>query len=392
MTTAEVRAQSSSIGSDTAIVREVTAQSAFDYRSHASGGLVEPDDMTIVAVIPIYTEGQEGGQARTTSVVTVDGVRAQPGLVVISGDFDAGFFAHETLHSTADLLDIYGPGERVNRKASVMASPTAAGYDVSHIGLDPWHASRAGWVAPTVHRMTDPGMSSLLSNRPVVLFDPRRGLDEWFAVEVRGPSLRSRWLDAHLPGVGALVWHVKVAADGKPVVFKWPRDSSGQVIYTTRPVIDSRGAVDAKAVYTIGPDGTFGTATLWSAPSGPIQLWWSDGTPTDVVVRITAGDTRSVWLEWNRVSSPRVPTIAAIRAAPPADRPGALNVTGRFPAAAVDLRVNAPDGAAVSVEATRSTFWSASAEIASARAGRYEVVAVARESGAVSNALHFDRR
>ncbi len=162
----------------------------FNYRTLATDGVVQPDDLTIVAVVPTYTP--------KTALGSYQGPRDIPGLPHIRAEYLAvnefggiNLIAHELFHSLGFQQHLYGPGFALNNGATLFAgtdrAPGPGAYQ-----LDPWHRMKAGWLKPEVVQMNHPGDNALLARNlsgVLAFWHPgRRPRLELFFVEFRAPG------------------------------------------------------------------------------------------------------------------------------------------------------------------------------------------------------------
>ena len=155
----------------------------------------------------------------------------------VGHDANISTIAHELSHLLG-TIDIYGT-TCLSQGLSLM---TCTGYvgalpnpkpDQTFL-LDPWHRSRLGWLKPRIYSLTDAGSTLLRESSelygesynggPIILYDPRKGTQEYFILEYRGRQGSTRvrgstssigyGYDADAPEDGVAVWHVKTDAAG----------------------------------------------------------------------------------------------------------------------------------------------------------------------------------
>jgi M6 family metalloprotease-like protein len=414
-------------------------------------GALTPDELTVVMVHPAPSDWRSRSGANR-------GFRSPRFTSAGRSLYAAGraaFFAHAagfatTVHEvshTLGTLDLYGSGTHSEGLTLMSATATATASDPRTYHLDPWHKIQLGWVTPRVRPITDEGGVLALAapqstaadwadaRRPVILYDPRRGLQEYFIVEHRsrttaaGGGYDAGLSDWRGSARGVAVWHVMADAAHQPLLLpglaivggdnevidsavagddlRQDLDGDGRfdaitpgwdrVLQSARggddlPVWDRmvtvRGVTDPGSPVARGNRGFSG---LLRPDDGDYALAWNDGSAA-LRVRSSApsADGARVSLEYARGARQLVPRLdsAPLTAAPGA----ALTLYGdlgvaqngrvpalRSPAGLVPLAVSdwAPG-------ATRVVIPAATA------AGRYDLVVFNPSYIGVSNALQLD--
>ncbi|MCP4848736.1 MAG: hypothetical protein GY899_12400, partial [Verrucomicrobiaceae bacterium] len=279
------------------------------------------------------------------------------------GSFTDGVNLVTVLHEVAhhwDALDLYNPGG-FNQNATLMGATVSSNQFFYHI--DPWHAIRYGWQQPRIYSLADPIGGGVLRSpnnrlpgyqghpleeRPIILYDPARGTDEYFILEYRkrinseGSATTAQY-DQNVGDQGLAIWYVRVNEDKNLITV--PRlildNDNGLQTPTNRDdnnlgaaiswgpnrLLDSivRDGDEAKslylaAVYVAAPQGSenhqegeLGTVTaFWNGAhsnnSDGIQLkWFSQGTSfndsddaginlfVESITNYTAADSMSVY-------------------------------------------------------------------------------------------------
>ncbi|HXJ59180.1 MAG TPA: hypothetical protein VNU68_21175 [Verrucomicrobiae bacterium] len=201
---------------------------------------------------------------------------------VASLDHQTSFttFAHEASHSLG-TVDLYGAND-FSQGLTLMSGTIASTADDLHTWhLDPWHKMRLGWVKPRVFTLSSGGLATVTTaqfqsaNTPVILYDPARGVGEYFIVEFRnsapanggGAYDKDLGYPNDLQVSGLAVWHF--VAGNNPLLF-----SDGS------------------------PNLSKGGATLWNQMT-PF-LHWNDGTvlPTQINLRSVQSDGAAMVFEW----------------------------------------------------------------------------------------------
>ncbi len=171
---------------------------------------------------PIGAAG--AGQAISGQNVTLKGR-------VASLDHQTSFttFAHEASHSLG-TVDLYGAND-LSQGLTLMSGTISTAADDPHTWhLDPWHKMRLGWVKPRVFTLRSGGVATVTTaqfqsaDTPVILYDPVRGVGEYFMVEFRNsaPANGGGSYDTDLgypndpQASGLAVWHY-VAGNNPPL-------------------------------------------------------------------------------------------------------------------------------------------------------------------------------
>lgn len=281
-------------------------------------------------------------------------------------------FTHELAHQLGGE-DAYGIGCYSNN-IGLMGSCTVGGpfEEARTYHLGPWYKARFGWMEPRVYRIGDGAACTTLQaadgraqdGSPILLYDPRRGTDEFYLLEYRAPdpaaplplnvlSASGSWgYDAHAIDQGLAVWYVKTESSLE-LVRLWSRIAPGDdsnLDSSPRPgsddVVATDGAGRPTAIFR-GPDGILqsarrgddvlsddalhfistdprtmrGTTRLFDQSDGDIQPVWLDGSPTGLRIRVgpQTRTSRSVQVEWTTGDpfSPRIETMRSASSGPP---------------------------------------------------------------------------
>lgn len=369
--------------------REVTrrlARAGFDLRRYDADGNGRLTDRELgMAVIGPVTGGGGGGGQTRGRTVDVGGLQVTGQVSYTHENGDVILYAHELFHQLGFGEHIYGPGARLNFLASAFAANRTAGPGRGGVQLDPWHRFLTGWVKPRVFPVTAAAQSTTIGaaepapsedQAPVVLYDPRRGTDEFFIVEYRtprGPNTRAGGYDASVLGQGVAVWYVRKRTANTVFAFNWPPPISGPF----NPSVGSH----AYANYLIGPRGP-GVGPFWTAANGEFALPWGDGTDSGFRLRVGPLSPTSgmVSVQWRRAEQPFLPRIDRLR-------PTSLSATATDAVLALDgvFPVSA-DGLVATLETAAE---SRTLEIASVAPTRM-TVRVAGRLPAGSYRLHLD--
>ncbi len=192
---------------------------------------------------------------------------------------------HELAHSLG-TTDLYGNG-CFSSGLSLMTC-TIYGSDDDHrtFHLDPWHKMRLAWLRPRIFTLGTGGITTIAASQrisaetPVILYDPAKGLSEYFIVEFRNnrlpggddhdqnltdPSQATPFTGA---AAGMAVWHVDLA-NGNSLTY-----------------------------HEAAPNFQMGGSTLWNGMTPALR--WSDGTETATRLNAAAmiNDGRDLVFEW----------------------------------------------------------------------------------------------
>lgn len=265
-------------------------------------GTVDGKELCIVVVNNL---GTEAGAGRGVSPVKV----GSPAVTVAVGNIvhmnpQAGFatWNHEICHHLG-AVDAYGPWDpklfKLNNNLTLMAGTITGTLDDPMIfHLDPWHKMQFGWESPRLFDATRPGSATLdaqqtggpatmTAKRPLLLYDPARGPNEFFLIEFRSSTFKGGGYDKNVASTGVIVWHVKQKADKTLDLVTSDQDKKIQVL-----ALFSRGA----------PKWEMGGGQAWTDANGPAALKWLDGTATGTKLKVgkVAPDGGSVTVHWDR--------------------------------------------------------------------------------------------
>lgn len=304
-------------------------------------GTVSDTELGMLVVNP---GAGSGGQTRNRSV-TISGRRFSGKVSYTTANGDITLYAHELFHQIGFEEHLYGPGGRLNFRATLHATPGSVTSPAGPMQLDPWHRSLAGWLHPRVLPITEAARSVTIGAAeplptgnlaPVVLYDPARGFNEFFFIEYRtpnGPSTRGGGYDARVLGQGVAVWYVRRKSPTELFPFNWPPPIRGPF---------SGGAAHAYANYLVGPAGP-GNGPFWQSSNGEFPLAWGDGTDSKLRVRVgpldsIAGMARVQWRHADHPFAPRIDGAMAttVRASP---AHVVLSLDGEFPVDGSNLAV-----------------------------------------------------
>ena len=249
--------------------------------------------------------------------------------------------AHEITHMFG-AKDLYmtgsGPGSGYCSPGAYVNNMTCPWFGtIPH--MDPWHKLQIGWETAKAYRMNEPGSCVSLADQSsdstfeadvAILWDPRRGSDEYFILEHRNPT-SSDYDDGlergGLDGSGLAVWNVVTSETGGivpiPALIQDPGSSNGgngrldviphpndivrngailagpdRVLDTVLPSGSNDVVRSARWVIQYGADAQgVGEGRPWVESDGAFRLKWSDGTDAGVVLQVkeSADDLKVAW-------------------------------------------------------------------------------------------------
>ena len=235
--------QSMTTGRKLPMLKLEAAKSGFDFSRYDRNrdGRVAASELGLLIIENFSTGGGQTVSTKSCTKVPVPGstkmIDVCTGGSYVGHDANISTIAHELSHLLG-TIDIYGT-TCLSQGLSLM---TCTGYvgalpnpkpDQTFL-LDPWHRSRLGWLKPRIYSLTDAGSALLRESSelygesynggPIILYDPRKGTQEYFILEYRGRQGSTRvrgstssigyGYDADAPEDGVAVWHVKTDAAG----------------------------------------------------------------------------------------------------------------------------------------------------------------------------------
>jgi len=257
---------------------KLARQAGFNFAAYDTNGdhVVTGDELSVSVLDSLSLAGGGWGQFGPMSGPVDVGDSTHPMKVDLwtALDTEYGSFSlisHELLHQLG-AVDIYGDAARMSSGLSAMTSSrlgTDSNRDMTTFEVDAWHKVRLGWVTPRVVPVTSvascdidyASWSRAGTNAPILFFDPRRGVNEYYLMEFRANGAPDSSIT---PTGGVAVWHVRTDAGFRP--------------YDVASGYSPTGT--DKSVWTVGTDGTRGGASLWKAANGEFSLKWSDGSTT----------------------------------------------------------------------------------------------------------------
>lgn len=331
----------------------------FDFSAYDrdEDGIIRPDELIVLKIDNISDSG--GAMRDRPCATTDDRTRDGSRFIVVCHAAGVGFASRmlNPAHEIGHLLgasDLYGMGCWSDQETLMSCTATLATARDRYTGVnfDPWHRMAFGWATPRF--ATTAGGEFIVSrtaeglNRPLILYDPARGLSEYYVVEYR--SAFEGGVDSGFAGgIAAIVWwYVKTDPNGfpeAPMRLIGPGDDN---ILDTVPSIndvalDSNGdgrndtiwggrngllettpaATDAFSTFlalyaTANPRSKMGGGAVPERFTSGLQprLFWGDGTEVGVGVTIQLNpanpDEMIVRIEENRLLRRMLPPGAAM--------------------------------------------------------------------------------
>lgn len=352
------------------IVDQMAAQgfdfASFDRIGGGTDGLQPDGKITNDELIVAFMEaGGRSGAERGLRANPEGGCHRPPGVAVelcirIPSASQANFeiLVHEIAHSIG-AIDLYGSGSAPcrNRFVSLMDC-SRGGRNTRATHLDPWHKLNLGWETAASYRLNEPGACVQMGHQasssgdPVILWDPERGMDEYFILENRSGASYDR-----LPNgaAGIFAWRVQIAENGLPAfgparidegpnqILDTPvhpqdfltgfqvRDQAGNIRQVSR-ILEGADRI-LNGAETVAGDDILGVARMVSVISAPVTdtalagvstgdggrgftssdgaftLNWSDGSPLGVEFKINDDNPRGFAdVGWYQGDIDRAPT------------------------------------------------------------------------------------
>jgi M6 family metalloprotease-like protein len=213
------------------VIRAASAAGfAFHLYDKNGGGSVTGDELGLVFISASAADSPSNGQTWSTGNTGCNELRlpnpGRPGrglgiclgVAGVGGALSFMTIVHEVGHLLG-AADVYGAFMRFNPTMSAMGADYY-GEPSKTYHFDPWHKIMLGWITPTILAIpSDFNASSchLLESpaaghgprQPLILYDPRRGTDEYYILELR--SRAGYDADIYAPDGGVAVWYVRTA-------------------------------------------------------------------------------------------------------------------------------------------------------------------------------------
>ncbi len=199
----------------------------FDFAAYDRNddGVIRPDELIILKIDNISNSG--GAMRDRPCATTDDRTRDGSRFIIVCDAAGVGFAsrmlnpAHEIGHLLG-AIDLYGRGCWSDQLTLMSCTGSIANATdrFTSIHFDPWHRMAFGWATPAF--VTTAGGEFTISRtaeglgRPTILYDPERGLSEYYVVEYR--SSNEGGIDSGVAGHSAAIvwWYVKTDANGFP--------------------------------------------------------------------------------------------------------------------------------------------------------------------------------
>ncbi len=291
-------------------------------------------DNSELIVVRFGADPGNGGQMGGSSTYIGDGKRVTIPVALLAKDTTRAGVMHEMLHVWGGM-DVYGPRLMLNFRNTIMA---AMAGDDSVWELDPWHLAKFGWIRPRfvpIGSVSRPSGGSeimlaaghdtggLEPARPIVFYDPLRGLREYFVVQYRTPYPRCpsepgdfcpNYQDNGAPDQGFAVWHVVTKANGALAdILK--RDDTGDRVAWPGGTGDGGHWL---RLGTINPaDGKLGRTKYLKPRDGELALRWWNGSDTGLRLRagLVSSTSPVAVVQWRDVASPFAARLDILRVA-----------------------------------------------------------------------------
>lgn len=293
-------------------------------------------DSSELVVLRFGADPGIGGQMGWSGTHRGDGKSVAVPVGMVAKDTTRAGLMHELLHVWGGT-DIYGPGFALNFGNTIMAAMSG---DDRAFDLDPWHLQKFGWVRPRfipigptaglaggseVMLAAGHDGSGQEAGRPIIFYDPARGLREYFVVQYRSQfprcpgsgfitNLCPNYKDNGAPDTGFAVWHVVTKADGGLQDIRKVNDTGERIAWPA-------GTADDGHMFRLGvinpDDGKIGGTNYLAASNEQVALRWWNGQ--DSRIRLSAGlvsQTSPVAvLQWRDVGRSFAPRLDILRVA-----------------------------------------------------------------------------
>lgn len=187
-------------------------------------GVVSQDELTILIVENAGTA--DGGAARWANPQGNGGQSFQPPgssvafntmVCLVTQSVSFATLCHEVSHLLG-TIDLYGSWseECLSQFITLMSCTITSPDNPDIYHMDPWHKLQLGWDEPRLFPISANGAATLPAAQamdptaPVILYEPGRGLSEFFILEYRtafSPSLPN--YDRDVGDSGLALWHVQ---------------------------------------------------------------------------------------------------------------------------------------------------------------------------------------
>lgn len=189
--------------------------------------------------------------------------------------------AHETWHAALDGYDIYGYGVG----SLDLGGPTCGAADTKMFEFNAWQKTHFGWITPTV--VTQDGYYDVrradTTGDAFILYDPSRGVGDYFIVENREPTPGTYDKDASDSGL--VIWRADESKWGDPTL---------RAIEIMRADGATNPVCNNNNVCYSGSNGDAWDPSDSATPQRTMTRSWRDGTGALVAVRAIGDSGPSV--------------------------------------------------------------------------------------------------
>lgn len=245
-------------------------------------GVVNSRELTIITI----DNNSSAGAYATGACADSQDRDASGRIVRVCGGAFAGLNSRviNPIHEIAHLyggIDSYGPwgtGLCWNGGLTLMsctAGPADAVNGRLTFAFDPWHRMAFGWTTPRLVPLDQASTWTLdipqsQDDQPLLLYDPQRGLNEFYLVEARGTGAGGH--DFGASGSGLVIWYVRTdGLNGRPVSVpgrisaRPPRGTLDGSVMHQRDVLTDTDRNGIGDTIEDGPDNVTNTAFVFES-------------------------------------------------------------------------------------------------------------------------------
>ena len=240
---------------------------------------VTPNELAIM-IIENYPSGARRGTDPPCIKTSNSSVEVCTQVLLLGDQPSLSLLSHELSHFI-EAIDLYGRWnvDDFNSGCTLMGSYRS---NMESMHLDPWHKLQFGWIEPKIHSVLSSGHYLLKSanqtntNPAIILFDPRKGVNEYFIIEYRSPNQRVNNFtynyDRNVCGDGLAIWHILQKENKEP---------------NTIPHIGGVAGITSYGVFLEGaPNLKRGGNKLFVSGTTTPLLRWLDGSMTGVGIEV----------------------------------------------------------------------------------------------------------